>query len=409
MARRRSRLRRSATEWVVRGIVAATTAVVGIMAIGGTLATTYRSRDVTRAHALAPSNGRITAAYSQRFVGLESNRLDLDRARRLGLRALRQDPTAVPAVVTLGIVAQAQGDKPAAARLFAFSEKLSRRDFQTQLWLIEDAVSRGNVAGALTHYDTALRTSRIAPDVLFPILSGAAADPTIRDGLLRVFLKRPSWMESFIAYMARNGPSPQATASLLLRARSAGVPVSAEAGVVLITSLIARGQVEDAWRFYAASREKVDRRISRDPRFNAVNTAPSLFDWVLTEDAGMGASMQREGDAGLFDFAVPPGMGGPLIQQMQVLPPGEYQLTGHSRGVDQPSASSPYWVVSCRDGGEVARVPIPNSTERNGYFAGVFRIPSDCPVQTLVFMARPSEALSGSTGQLDQVQVRPAG
>lgn len=113
-----------------------------------------------------------------------------------------------------------------ARRLFLHSERLSRRNLITQLWAIEDAVARDDVAGALRHYDIALRTAPRMAEVLFPVLKSASTDPAIRTGLIRTLSGKPLWAGDFIDYVSDNSADPQATVSLLRGLQQAGVPLS---------------------------------------------------------------------------------------------------------------------------------------------------------------------------------------
>ena len=98
-----------------------------------------------------------------------------------------------------------------------------------------------------------------------------------------------------------------------------------------------------------------------------------------------------------------------MLTQVQVLPPGAYRLVGRSSGLDQPEASRPYWALTCRDGRELGRVAVPNSAQAEGQFAGELRVPAGCPVQVLALIARPSDDVSGVSGQIDAAQLVPAG
>jgi hypothetical protein len=92
---------------------------------------------------------------------------------------------------------------------------------------------------------------------------------------------------------------------------------------------------------------------------------------------------------------------------MQVLPPGDYRLEGHASGIEQPESSAPYWLLSCSDGRELGRVVVHNATRDGGHFAGRFNVPAGCPSQFLTLVARPSDLVSGLSGQIDQVQLSP--
>jgi len=408
MGQRAAPPRRSPVEWAFRATLAAAAGALGYSAVAHSLAYSLRENAVERAQTLASDDGSITALLSEKLSGATATAADRVRADELARKALLQDPTAVAAVATLGINAQLRGDNTSARRLFAYSDKLSRRDLRTRLWAIEDAVSRDDVPGALRQYDIALRTTRNAPDVLFPLLAGAITDPTIRAGLVRTLVTRPPWMNQFIAFVSGKG-EPRAVTRLFLDLQRAGIAISDAPSSTAINGLIAGGFVDEAWAYYASQRTNVARSQSRDPQFTADRDTPSFLDWMPgAGDSGISASIQPSKQGGLFDFAAPTGASGTLLQQMQLLPPGDYILEGHSIGIDQTADSRPYWTLKCPDGRELGRLPVSNSSETSGHFKGRFTVPSGCPTQFLMLVARPSLNVSGVTGQIDRALLKPA-
>lgn len=391
----------------MRIVLAAIAALLGYHAATFSLAQALAASDIALAHRLAPHDGRITARLAASLSGPDAVEADRRHADRLARLALRQDPTAVVAVSTLGLNAAARGDTAAARRLFAHAQRLSRRDLQSQLWAIEDAVGREDVPGALRHYDIALRTHPNVAEVLFPVLATASGDPAIRTALIRTLAGKPAWAESFISHVAGQGPDPRATAALFRGLARAGVAVPEAARAAAIDALIARGLAGEAWAYYASTRPGADRRRSRDPRFAAALEAPSQLDWVPVNDAGVSSSIQRGGRGGIFDFAAPASAGGPLLRQLQLLPPGRYRLAGHASGIEQAERSRPYWTLTCRDGRELGRVVLSNSTDAGGDFGGAFSVPPGCAVQTLALVAQPTDAVAGLSGQIDRVQLTP--
>lgn len=408
MLRRGSLARRSATEWGSRGLLAVIAAAGAYVGVTHTLASTLRGGDVERAYALTPGDGRVVGLLAQKLSGAEATAKDRARSDRLARAALRRDPTVVAAVSALGINAQVRGDMAGARRLFAYAGALSRRDLQAQIWAIEDAVGRGDIPGALKHYDIALRTSRRAPDLLFPILASAIADPAIRAALTGTLAGGPVWGASFVSYVAGNGADPRSTSSLLLALRRAGVPVSDEANATAINALMAGDLLDEAWFHYSSVRPGADRRMSRDPRFIAEVVSPSVFDWTPIDAAGVSVSIQRGDGGGVVDFAAPASVGGPLLRQSQMLPPGNYRLVGRSAELDQLENARPYWTLTCRDGRELGRITMPNSIQANGVFRGRFDVPAGCPTQILTLVARPSNAIAGLVGRILEVRLYPA-
>ena len=147
---------------------------------------------------------------------------------RLAQRALLQDAMAVQAVTALGLQAQLRGDTAKARLLFDYANTLSRRDLQVQLWTIEDAIARGDIPRTLHEYDVALRTSKAAPDLLFPVLSGAISEGEVRRNLVKTLAKRPQWANDFVSYVANAGVDPKSVISLFVDLHRSRVTVPAD-------------------------------------------------------------------------------------------------------------------------------------------------------------------------------------
>lgn len=408
-AHRRRRERRPWRDWALRGVAAVVAALIGYISSSQTLAFAIRKADPDRAYRLSPHDGRIAAELAERLTVKAVTSGQQGRVEPIARQALMDEPLAASALTALGLAAQARGDTVRARQLFAHSDTLSRRELGPQLWLIEDAVARGDVAGALRHYDIALRTARAAPDLLFPILSSAISDPAIAQSLARTLLARPAWGNAFIDSLGTAKADPKVAATFLRRLMRDGYPVSEGAQVGVVNGLVASGATNEGWSFYASLRRGADRRRSRDPAFTAQLQMPSAFDWApVASDGGVSASLQRAGGGGgLFDFSAPSTVGGVVLQQAQFLPAGRYWLEGISAGIEQPSGSRPYWQLTCEDGREAGRVELPNSAERNGRFAGGIDVAGGCSVQTLRLVVRPSSDVGGVTGQIVRVALRP--
>lgn len=408
MAFSAGRLSRSPAEWSVRLLLAAVAAALGYAAVTHSLAMVLRTAAPERAHALAPWDGRITAYLSAKLSAPEADATGRAEADRLAHLALRQDPTAIAAAATLGLNAQIRGDTEDARRFFAYSDKLSRRDLRTRLWAIEDAVARDDIPGALRHYDIALRTSRSAPQLLYPVLASAITDVDVTAALVKTLAAQPEWTAGFVEFVASNGADSRTTSRLLRGLHEAAVPVSDSARAMVISRLIADKLFDDAWSYYASLYPGADRRRARDPQFVANLTPPSPFDWVpMGGESGVAASIQGGTQDGVFDFAAPASVGGPLLQQMQMLPPGEYLIEGRSLYIDQPENSRPYWTLTCLEGRELGRVVLSNSAEDDGVFRGRFSVPQGCAIQYLRLVGRPSNLVGGLSGQIDEVALRP--
>ena len=366
-----------------------------------------RSQPLT-ADAIISYDGRLKAAHAAALITPTVTAEERAQAGALSRAALRRDPTAVSAAATLAVVALARNDIAEARRLLTYAQMLSRRNVQTQLWSIENAVARGDVQGALRWYDIALRTKPELSDVLYPVLAQASHNPSIRKGLAHTLAGKPDWADSYIGYAAQQKEYPQGTAALFtdLRSRGVSIPASAQASVVNV--LLDRGDVDEAWRYYTSIRHGTTRARSRDPRFAAMLDTPSAFDWTTLGDNSIVTSIQPVQSGGTFEFSAPASIGGPVLQQVELLPAGTYRLLGHSDGIAQDASALPYWILTCRgDGRELGRVAVPNSAQAGGQFAGTLTIPAGCPVQTLTLFAQASDAIGGTSGQIDRTVLTP--
>ena len=398
--------RRTPTEWAIRTGLALLTLVVASISVAHSLAPAVVDGDPALAHALDPGNGRITAQLARSYYLENPDGRDGEIARLSSL-ALRHDPPAVQAAATLGYQAQLHGDTVLARHWLDYAQRLSRRDSLTQLWFIENAIAHRAIPEALHHYDIALRTTKTAPNLLFPILASAVSEPAVRASLVNVLVHRPPWSDLFLRFAADNA-DPRGIADLYRRLIAHGVAPPREAARIAIQRLVDETALDDAWALYTAIHPNADRRRSRDPVFTADSSAASLFDWVLVNDDSITTSIQRGPRGGAFNFAVPSGIGGVMLRQTQWLPTGQYRLEGHSNGLDQPTRALPYWTLSCTDGRPLGQVAT-TATAQGGRFAGTFVVPADCPVQILALTAHSSDDIAGVTGQIDRAELMPAG
>jgi hypothetical protein len=383
--------------------------LLGYLAVMHALAMVIQKRSPGGAHALTPGNGFITGELAGKLADSDAPPPDRAQVDRLARLALRQDPTSADAAAALGLNAQIRGDKLSAQRLFAYVQALSRRNLQTQLWEIGDAIGRDDVPAILTHYDIALRTSLDISQVLFHTLAIMIADPEFREALAQTLARQPAWADAFLSYIVDRGTDPATTASLFESISHLGgiIPDGDSAGI--INALSGAGKLDQAWSYYASLHPGSARRLSRDPAFENHTQAPSLFDWTPLNDGSISASIQPDGrHGGVLTFAAPPSIGGQVVRQVEMLPSGDYVLEGRSEGIDQPEDAHPYWSLSCNGGRELGRVDVPNSTLANGLFRGRFIVPADCLVQVLALNIRPSSNVSGVTGQIDRALLRPA-
>jgi hypothetical protein len=402
--------RRSMREWAWRGGLAIGALALGYYSSTQTLAFALSKSAAERAYTLFPGDGRIAGEVAGQLLAGNPNANQRARAARIAAQALADEPLNAKALAVLAMNTQLENKTPQARRLFIHSDALSRRELVTRLWLIEDAVARENIPEALRQYDIALRTSRGASDILFPVLASAIADPAVAKALGNTLSTRPPWSEAFFNFLPSSKAAPYISAQFFARLADRGVSVPDYAQMTIVDALVSAGKLEEGWNYYASLRKGAFRNRSRDPRFSAQLTTPSTFDWMpMTSVDGVSASIQSMREGGIFEFAVPPTVGGVVLQQSQVLPAGRYRLEGISDRIEQVKDARPYWQVACSEGHEAGRVELPNSNENDGRFSGEITVGANCPFQRLRLVVRPSSEIGGAAGQIRFVQLIPLG
>lgn len=382
--------------------------IAAVLVVRHGLAAATRKGRPAAALALAPFDSRALSAEAERILAAAQDAPARARAGDLARRALRRDPTNVSALATLGFLAAFDSDPRQVERLFDQAQKLSRRDLRTQIWFVESAVARGDVVGALRHYDIALRTTRSARDTLFPILSAAIAQPQVRVAAASTLASRPVWSDAFLYHVAISGPDPVATADLFFRLDRAAYPIDPETRVALVRRLVSAKEYDIAWARYAAMNGRATRTGLRAPDFRQLAAMVTPFDWVVGGEGGLSATLPDQRATGL-DVQAGPSSGGVAATQLELLRPGRYRLAGRVRGVSASLKERPYWTLSCVGGSaaQLGRVPLPTSGEISVAYGGAVEVPIGCPAQLLQLVVPADDDIEGVAMVVESVAIDP--
>lgn len=379
------------------------------LTVSGTAA--IRGRQPDRALTFMPWDARaLTARAERRLATIGITPATIAASRRDVIAALGRDPTVVAAWRTLALTEAASNRKTAASNLMRVSERLSRRDLPTQLWLIEEQVARGNVAGALVHYDIALRTSLASYDTLIPVLVAAASDPNVVEPLGRLLATRPSWSNFFYYKLSQSPPPPQQAARLLEVARLGGPLNNPEMVGVLMARMIADGGYASALRVYAmqAGTKGGPTKGLVDGDFDSSGAYPP-FDWEFANAPELGAEIRQDAAATgrvLTAFATAD-RAGMAARQLLVLPAGARQLRFRAGRTEAPAAKLT-WRMFCAgtEATPLLTLPVdlgnPQAVQR-----AMLTIPPGCPAQWILLeVAADDPGLSEAW--VDAVAVAPA-
>ena len=379
-------------------------ALVAAVTVGRiSLATALARKNFSSALSLKRDQPDALSGAAYAAITQQPNARGARRAVVQATAALRRDPTNAAAAAYLALAEEIRGDRLKALGLMRYSQRLSRRNLVAQLWLIEYAVSQGQIAGALSHYDTALRVSPVAPGMLFPVLVSATSDPGILAPLARVLARRPDWAEQYVQQLVQSGTDLDNIARLLAMMRAQGSPVPDRALATLVDRLVDASQFDGAWRLYAAYRPDARRASIRNPEFATVLTSPTAFDWTLPEQDTVSADIRE----GALHFDSAPAAGGVVARQLLNLTPGEHVIDGEAANIPALGDSAPYLTLECRPGGaELQRLVLVAPGDRPARFSWTVRIPASCAVQSLALTLQPVDAPGGLSGEITRLALK---
>lgn len=384
-----------------RIVLVAVVLVTGAFAIRHSLGLALANRSPETALNIDGENAIVRARAAFDMVDGETDRSRFGEARALALGALQRDAGNVTALAVMGLTSDRTAASDAA---FSAAERLSRRDLSTQLWMIESAVADNDIAGALRHYDIAMRTSRAAPSILFPVLIGAASDEALRGDIANMLAQRPAWGGLYIQQLAQSG-DVRAAAQLLMRLKRQDVPTGAAADAALYARLIEARLFDVAWAVYATDAPGAARAGVRNPRFAELPASPTPFDWQTSDTEFVSAQIEpAAGGQGRLSFSTASGEGGEAARQMLALPSGPYRVQARVATLQGGDEAPPYLRVTCLPvGNELARVPLTTRAPA----AATFTVPTGCAGQSLALVVQPGSGLATVEGAIDQISIAP--
>lgn len=375
-------------------------ALVASLILRDSLAYIIRPVDPGLALRIDPGNAEVAASRAEQL--LRENPAYRAEAEALARRALRRSPVSAAGARMIATARDLAGDPAAARRLMAYSESLSQRDLPTQLWLIQDAVQRNDVAQALHHYDVALRSSDVSKVILFPVLVRALNQPAVVAGLVDTIVRRPAWAVGFLDQASRDAQDMAGLAALIggLGRRGYAVPdaVLAEASARMADA----GRFDAAWHVHAAGDPHAARVMIEDPDFTRIGEATGPFGWTAIPGNGLSIEPRQYGAQNALAYRAATGASGTVARQLLMLPAGGFRLSGMAP--DRAEGSPPAMVrLTCAGSG----VPLASVAANRTVFAGSFVVPSGCAAQWLEIVIDGGDNPTGTTGAIGRLQIAP--
>lgn len=324
----------------------------------------------------------------------------LARVEAMAKESLRGGALNPVAIRLLGYVADVRGDEKRARELMLLSHKVSRRDFGTQLWLIEDAVARDDKRQALYHYDIAMRSTPSSHAILFPTLIGALNDPEVRVGLAPYVKRTPHWLPGFLGQAIDTIENPANLADVLVKAGQLpdDEPYRSQSNS-LLNRLAAKGQFPAFRQYYLSLRGSAAATFA-SAAFdkNTVNLHYPAAGWQIVDSPGIGGSFSEADKAARHSLNAFAGSGerGELMRKYLFLKPGNYRFAAQYEAQDGAADSDIRWELTCVSATAPVSLWVSNQAVAKGRSGDAqdFAIGADCPNQMLQLQ------LAGGSGQL---------
>lgn len=255
----------------------------------------------------------------------------------------------------LAQVAEIDGNRDLARKLFEIAARRAPRDLAAHAWLAQDALERGSPDEALIQIDHVLTLSPQAGVTVFPVLVKLSADPGFADALANLLRRPPVWRAGMLSALQHTSPNDRAAADQVLSALQRNGGFDTEETQAWIQSLLREGRWGEAYARWAspvaASGKPLPLLFNGD---FAHEPDGDGFDWLLPATPGI--ILEFEPGTGLGRILHARFLGrrmvGAFLEHRLVLPPGNYELQLRQRAEALRSDNGVGWTVSCEGGSE---------------------------------------------------------
>jgi hypothetical protein len=320
--------------------------------------------------------------------------------------ALRQWPLSSRILRQIAMSYDFEARTPKSGELLALADRVSRRDLLTEVLSSEVAARKADAPGAMRHLNAALSTSRRASTVIFPLLTKALADPTLRPVMAQYLTQ--SWGDDFLYFAAQNGPAKNAMDVALAYPPAQHEERFARFRGELLTHLVDEGHAGLAFD-YARQVAGANARFLGAAGFakDTVDPAFAPLTWQLTNGNGIYGELL----GGALQVSADPGARGVALQRLFQLKPGSWRLALTSEGLASADELKAEWRFDCLSGAAatpVATLPMA-VTSAKSRFAGALAVPANCEAVRLVHSVNNLDEQETAELKLDGLSLERAG
>ena len=239
-------------------------------------------------------------------------------------------------------------DQPGlASALMASADAVSRRDALSQLWMIEQKSSVGDVKAAVAHYNALLSVHPAMQATFLPVLVSAVAYPEVRAAIRPYLNAETKWSAPFLDLASQRAEVSQyrgLIAPIASRLRGDGYVAS---NARIIYRMLQSGMAGDAWELFSLVTPNVDVAAFRTFAPGGANLDPKWqpLSWTLGQSDDISAL--GDGNGTIAVTVAPTARGLIASRDVAVISSSTYVL-GH-RSIYKPGSprASLRWIVYC--------------------------------------------------------------
>jgi len=352
--------------------------------------------------------GRIADGY----LVDQQNLAALPEAARLARLSLEAQTLNPQALRVIGVAADHEGHGQQALALIEMSDRLSRRDLGTQLWLVNHHALLNDAGEALRHYDTAMRASAEIQPVLFPILQHALGVKEIRAAFAPYVRGNAPWLTNFIAFQVSSSADPSNVALAIIDAK--GLPSQPDSYRGQESQLLA--QLSNTKHFDTLRAFFASLRGAQPESLTSAAFLPALIDehyqpvsWKISEAAAISSAFEDDPQSAQKQFHVMAGTGehGVAASKLLLLPSGHYRIASPITFLRHGTGSALTWSIKCATTNSELQHNDVGSALRTA--ALEFDVAKDCPAQILDLVVSGGDPVDGSEAYVHAVTLTRLG
>ena len=342
---------------------------------------------------------------------------DWAKARQDAVAALASNTLDGRPLRILALVSAHDGKQAKARQLMLDAATQSPRDWQAQLWLLEDALRRKQAADAANRIDSLLRIKPELMTAMLPQVMVLAVNPQAQNALLERLAQDPPWRRHLLNGLAASQYPMNQILPVFLNLNEKS-KLDASEYLPLLNRLNKENRFDQAYLTWA-------NLIPAEQRKYLGNVFDGGFELPIEEQIGDFAWVVQELDGAEVQFMSTDGSVGegsyyvdfddrriPFahLNQLLVLPPGQWQMSYSAKAGQLKNPLGLVWRVTCQTDGRI----LAQSEAMKGQFnwksmAFDFEVPAGCWGQKLTLMipARiPSQTEISGSLWLDHVEIQ---